>query len=54
MYPLASYVTVNISSPNTKNLRQLQGADELDALLAQVTKARDRLARTHSDACRSR
>jgi len=25
VYPLASYVTVNISSPNTKNLRQLQG-----------------------------
>ncbi len=26
VYPYASYVTVNISSPNTKNLRQLQGA----------------------------
>lgn len=35
VYPYASYVTVNISSPNTKNLRQLQGASELDALLAQ-------------------
>ena len=33
VYPFASYVTINISSPNTKNLRQLQGADELDALL---------------------
>lgn len=32
-YPAASYITVNISSPNTKNLRQLQGASELDALL---------------------
>lgn len=32
-YPQASYVAVNISSPNTKNLRQLQGASELDALL---------------------
>ena len=31
VYPFASYVTVNISSPNTKNLRQLQGAGELDA-----------------------
>ncbi|MGI4849930.1 MAG: dihydroorotate dehydrogenase (quinone), partial [Janthinobacterium lividum] len=29
VYPYASYVTVNISSPNTKNLRQLQGASEL-------------------------
>jgi dihydroorotate dehydrogenase len=28
-YPAASYITVNISSPNTKNLRQLQGASEL-------------------------
>lgn len=33
VYPYASYVTVNISSPNTKNLRQLQGASELDSLL---------------------
>ncbi|MDD3353508.1 dihydroorotate dehydrogenase (quinone), partial [Zoogloea sp.] len=29
-YPLASYITINISSPNTKNLRQLQGESELD------------------------
>jgi dihydroorotate dehydrogenase len=36
VYPYASYVTVNISSPNTKNLRQLQGASELDALLSQL------------------
>jgi dihydroorotate dehydrogenase len=28
VYPYASYVTVNISSPNTKNLRQLQGGSE--------------------------
>ena len=27
VYPHASYVTINISSPNTKNLRQLQGGD---------------------------
>lgn len=40
-YPYASYITVNISSPNTKNLRQLQGASELDALLG-VLKARQR------------
>lgn len=44
VYPYASYVTVNISSPNTKNLRQLQGGDELDALLAQLMQARTRLA----------
>ncbi|MCX7219899.1 MAG: quinone-dependent dihydroorotate dehydrogenase [Burkholderiales bacterium] len=47
VYPYASYVTVNISSPNTKNLRQLQGADELDALLAQLKDAQQRLADQH-------
>ncbi|WP_426190218.1 quinone-dependent dihydroorotate dehydrogenase [Massilia sp. DWR3-1-1] len=44
VYPYASYVTVNISSPNTKNLRQLQGASELDALLAQLKLAQSQLA----------
>ena len=48
VYPLASYVTVNISSPNTKGLRQLQQADELGALLAALAEARDRLARSHA------
>jgi dihydroorotate dehydrogenase len=33
-YALASYVTLNISSPNTKNLRQLQQGDEIKKLLA--------------------
>src|SRR6476620_11681872 len=31
-YPLASYLAVNVSSPNTQNLRQLQQADALDRL----------------------
>ena len=47
VYPYASYVTVNISSPNTKNLRQLQGASELDALLSQLKDAQNRLADQH-------
>ncbi|RBA25441.1 quinone-dependent dihydroorotate dehydrogenase [Herminiimonas fonticola] len=47
VYPYASYVTVNISSPNTKNLRQLQGASELDALLSQLKEAQQRLADQH-------
>src|SRR5215468_349271 len=47
VYPVATYATINISSPNTKNLRQLQQADELRELLARVLKARDRLARRH-------
>lgn len=33
-YALADYVTVNISSPNTQNLRQLQQGDEIKRLLA--------------------
>jgi dihydroorotate dehydrogenase len=47
VYPYAAYVTVNISSPNTKNLRQLQGASELDALLSQLKQAQARLAEKH-------
>src|SRR6185369_6549008 len=47
VYPYASYVTVNISSPNTKNLRQLQGASEVDGLLSQLKDAQLRLADQH-------
>jgi dihydroorotate dehydrogenase len=47
VYPYASYVTVNISSPNTKNLRQLQGASELDALLSRLKNEQSRLADQH-------
>ena len=47
VYPYAAYVTVNISSPNTKNLRQLQQASELDALLSALKQAQARLADAH-------
>ncbi|HXU94130.1 MAG TPA: quinone-dependent dihydroorotate dehydrogenase [Gallionella sp.] len=47
VYVHADYVTVNISSPNTKNLRQLQGGDELDALLAQLKAEQEKLAQQH-------
>ncbi len=47
VYLYASYVTVNISSPNTKNLRQLQGESELDSLLAQLKEEQLRLADQH-------
>ena len=47
VYPYASYVTINISSPNTKNLRQLQGANELDGLLAPLKQAQHKLADQH-------
>jgi len=47
VYPLASYLTVNISSPNTKNLRRLQDADELDRLLAALKAEQAKLAEEH-------
>jgi dihydroorotate dehydrogenase len=40
VFPHADYVTVNISSPNTKNLRDLQGDAALDALLAALQQRR--------------
>ncbi|WP_018410816.1 quinone-dependent dihydroorotate dehydrogenase [Methyloversatilis thermotolerans] len=45
-HPYASYITVNISSPNTRNLRQLQGADELNSLLAAIDAERRTLDAT--------
>jgi dihydroorotate dehydrogenase len=48
VYGDASYITVNISSPNTKNLRELQKDDALDDLLAQLKGAQTRLAEQHS------
>lgn len=47
VYDHASYVTVNISSPNTRNLRQLQQTDELGQLLAALQSERERLADKH-------
>lgn len=44
VYPHADYVTVNISSPNTQNLRSLQGDEALDALLGAVSERREQLA----------
>ena len=47
VYPHADYITVNISSPNTKNLRALQSDEALDALLAALVTRREQLAREH-------
>ena len=44
VYPHADYVTVNISSPNTKNLRSLQSDEALDALLSALQARRRELA----------
>ncbi len=47
VYRHASYVTINVSSPNTKGLRELQAEDALGALLARVTAERHALADRH-------
>lgn len=47
VYARADYVTVNISSPNTKNLRSLQEGDALLALLRSLKDEQTKLAATH-------
>ena len=47
VYTRASYVTVNISSPNTAGLRALQEKDALEELLRRLTELRERLADRH-------
>jgi dihydroorotate dehydrogenase len=47
VYPHADYVAVNISSPNTQNLRTLQADEALDALLAALQARREALQREH-------
>jgi len=49
VYALASFVTANISSPNTRDLRALQQADGLDALLVSLTAERDLLAKRYGN-----
>lgn len=47
VYAEASYVAVNISSPNTKNLRELQKDEALDDLLSQLKARQEQLADKH-------
>ena len=47
VYPFADYVAVNISSPNTQNLRALQSDAALDALLGALQARRAKLAQQH-------
>ena len=47
VYAYASYITVNISSPNTKNLRALQEKDALSDLLATLKAEQEKLAQQH-------
>jgi len=48
VYPHADYVTINVSSPNTKDLRSLQTDAALDALLAALVARRGELAVEHA------
>ncbi|MBS9779156.1 MAG: quinone-dependent dihydroorotate dehydrogenase [Moraxellaceae bacterium] len=47
VYPHASYITVNISSPNTKNLRDLQSGDALTNLLSDIKDKHSQLATSY-------
>jgi len=47
-YALASYITLNISSPNTKNLRQLQQGDEIKNLLSTLKEEQLKLQQVHN------
>jgi dihydroorotate dehydrogenase len=47
VYAHADYVTVNISSPNTKNLRALQSDEALDQLLSALNERKQELASQH-------
>ncbi|MDR2838340.1 MAG: quinone-dependent dihydroorotate dehydrogenase [Azonexus sp.] len=47
VYNDATYITVNISSPNTKNLRELQKDEALDDLLSQLKARQAELAQKH-------
>lgn len=47
VYPLADYVTVNISSPNTAGLRELQEEQALRQLVGSLREAQERLAGVH-------
>ncbi|WP_333876596.1 quinone-dependent dihydroorotate dehydrogenase [Methylobacter sp.] len=47
-YTSASYITINISSPNTKNLRQLQQGDEIKSLISSLKEEQLKLQQGHS------
>ncbi len=48
VYAYADYVVINISSPNTPGLRQLQAGEELDHLLDALKQAQQQLAEQHN------
>lgn len=52
LWPFANYVTVNVSSPNTPGLRDLQGRDALSALVGEVQQANQRKAEIYRQPAR--
>ena len=48
VYEYASYIVINISSPNTKNLRDLQSQESLDILLQTLMSQRSNLEKKHN------
>jgi len=44
VYPVADYIAVNVSSPNTPRLRELQKTDQLDELLGSLQALNEKLA----------
>jgi dihydroorotate dehydrogenase len=48
-YKKADYITINISSPNTKNLRDLQKEDQLDLFLSEIMKKKNALKILHKE-----
>ncbi|MBA2653543.1 MAG: quinone-dependent dihydroorotate dehydrogenase [Gammaproteobacteria bacterium] len=48
VYAHASYITINISSPNTPGLRSLQGTEHLTSMLGELKKRQDQLANQHN------
>jgi dihydroorotate dehydrogenase len=47
VYPYASYITVNISSPNTANLRELQFGEALNELIGNIKSTQKDLQKNH-------
>jgi dihydroorotate dehydrogenase len=47
--PLADYLAINISSPNTVGLRRLQGRDMLESLLSKIAKEREEIFKSHGE-----
>jgi dihydroorotate dehydrogenase len=47
VYATADYIAINISSPNTKNLRDLQAPDSVAALVTRIVREGETLAQSH-------